>query len=140
MAERTYTVPLRRGFSKTPRYKRTNKAVRVLREFLQKHTKADEVKLGQHLNAFLWERGIRNPPPRVRVTVTMKDGVALAELEGKKFTRIEPPQERQEQPQGLKERLQSMTQKDAVEEAQEALEPEEPKKDDSDEKPKEKKD
>jgi len=127
--ERTYTIPLRRGFWKTPRYKRTNKAVRVLREYLKKHMKVEEVKLGQHLNDFLWQNGIRNPPGKVQVTVTKEKDVAFAELTGKEFTRVEPPKEREEQPQGLKEKIQSLTKKgeteEAVDEAKEALAPKE---------------
>ena len=111
MAEtRTYTVPLRHGFWKTPRYRRTHVAVRVLRDFLRRHMKVegDQLKIGQHLNEYLWERGIRNPPPRVTITVTRDaDGIVKAELEGKEFAEAVRPQARTEEPQGLKEKLQA---------------------------------
>ena len=32
--KRTYVIPLRRGARNTPRYKRTNKSVKVLRAFV----------------------------------------------------------------------------------------------------------
>ncbi len=129
--ERTYTVPLRRGFWKTPRYKRTNKAVKTLREFLSKHMKTvpKDVKLGQHLNHFLWENGIRNPPAKVQVDVKKdSEGIVRAELHGMKYSAIEAPKERQEAPQGLKEKVQAMVggkEDDKPEESEEAPEPKE---------------
>ena len=108
--ERTYTVPLRRGFWKTPRYKRTNKAMRTLREFLVRHMKVPDgqIKVGQHLNLFLWKHGIKNPPAKVQITVTKSDeGIVQAELAGKKFLATITPEERQEAPQSMKEKLQA---------------------------------
>lgn len=84
MAEqRTYTVPLRSGFSRTERYRRAKRAVLTLRGFLAKHMKSEEVKLTRPLNEYLWARGIRKPPARVTV-VCEKDenGVVHATLEG----------------------------------------------------------
>jgi len=84
--KRTYIIPLRRGFFNTPRYKRTNKAVTVLKNFLMKHMKSEEIKLGKHLNEFLWKNGIKNPPGKVRVDVVKtKEGIVKAELSGKKY-------------------------------------------------------
>ncbi len=82
--ERTYTIPLRREFLKVPRYRRTEKASRALRQFLAKHMKSEVVKIGQHLNEFLWMHGMKNPPPRVKVNVVrVEDGTVYAELFGK---------------------------------------------------------
>jgi large subunit ribosomal protein L31e len=84
--KRSYTVPLRRGFQKTERHQRAKKAVSVLRAFLKRHMKTDEVKLGRKLNESLWARGIRKPPARVKIVVEKNDeGVAWAELEGSKL-------------------------------------------------------
>ena len=74
--KREYIIPLRRGFANTPRYKRTNKAVRVLKEFIKKHMKSEEIRLGKKLNEFLWKDGIKNPPAKVNVIVTKdKDNI-----------------------------------------------------------------
>lgn len=82
--ERTYTIPLRREYLKVPRYRRTEKASRALRAFLTKHLKSEAVKIGQHLNEFLWMHGMKNPPPRVKVNVVrVEDGTVYAELFGK---------------------------------------------------------
>ena len=41
--ERMYVVPLRRDFLKAPRWKRTNRAVKSLKEFASKHMKSEKV-------------------------------------------------------------------------------------------------
>jgi len=83
--ERTYNVPLRKGYQKAPNWKRTNKAVNTLREFLIRHMKSENVKLGKELNDKLWLHGIKNPPHHVKVTVTKDEkGVVRAELFGVK--------------------------------------------------------
>ncbi len=65
--ERKYIIPLRKEFRKVPLYKRTSKAVKGVRNFIAKHMKSDDVKIGPHLNRKLWERGSRNPPHKVEV-------------------------------------------------------------------------
>ncbi len=84
--ERTYNIPLRKEFLKVPKWKRTKKAVAAAKEFLQKHMKSEDVKLGKHLNEELWKHGIKNPPHHIKVTV-QKDskGVVKAELFGHKI-------------------------------------------------------
>ena len=81
--ERTYTVPLRKEYMKVPRWKRTRKAVFALRQFLSKHMKSDDVKLGTSLNQHMWKHGGKNPPHHVKVTVKKDEkGVVGAELFG----------------------------------------------------------
>src|SRR3989344_7353752 len=70
--ERTYTIPLRKAFSKAPNYRRTERAVNELRRFIQHNMKCENVKLGKHLNLEMWSRGRKNPPPRIQVKV-LKD-------------------------------------------------------------------
>ena len=122
MAE--YTIPLRKKYYKAPRHERSKKAVNVLREYLKRHTKADEVKIGQHLNEFVWARGIRSPPPRVTVVSNVVDidglSVAQVELKGHEFKQSVRPEERVEEEGGLKGKLQALTQgKDKEQEAPE---------------------
>ncbi len=84
--ERTYVVPLRRGFLKSPRYKRAKKAVRVLREFLVRHMKSEDVRILSELNVAIWHHGIKNPPSRVKINVKKDDkGVVTAQLFGIPF-------------------------------------------------------
>ena len=65
--ESIFTIPFYPQLNKTAAYKRTPKAVRMLKAFIMKHTKADFVVITNELNEFLWERGIRKPPRKVKV-------------------------------------------------------------------------
>ena len=83
--ERTYNIPLRKEFQKVPRYKKSKKAVTALRQFLSKHLKSDNIKIGKEINEKIWNHGIKNPPHHVKVTVTKDDkGEVKAELFGMK--------------------------------------------------------
>lgn len=78
--ERTYNVPLRKGAMKAPRYERASKAVRVLRAFLQRHMKSNDVKIGPELNSLILQRGRKNIPHHVEVkAVKTKEGIVRAE-------------------------------------------------------------
>jgi large subunit ribosomal protein L31e len=93
--ERTYNVPLRREFLKVPRYKRTKKAVSAMKDYLSKHMKSEDVRLGKHLNEELWKHGIRNPPHHVKVTVQKDEkGVVRAELFGHKIELKKEPEKK----------------------------------------------
>ena len=81
--ERTYNVPLRKEFLKVPKYKRAKKAVTALKQFLVKHMKSDNVKIGKYLNDEIWKHGIKNPPHHVKLNaVKDKEGLITAELVG----------------------------------------------------------
>lgn len=84
--ERTYTIPLRKEWLKTVKYKRAKKAVRAIREFLMRHMKVDKmenIKIGKYLNLILWSHGIKNPPSRVKVNVTKDEkGIVRVEMVG----------------------------------------------------------
>jgi large subunit ribosomal protein L31e len=89
--ERAYVVPLRKEWLKAPRWNRTKKAVKALKEFVKKHMKAVEVKLGKHINKELWKHGIKNPPHKVKVNCSKDDkGIVTAEMVG---APVEKPKE-----------------------------------------------
>lgn len=67
--ESIYTVNFRKAWI-TPEYKRTNRVVGILREFTRRHMKTDDIKIDQYLNRYLWQRGKRNPPRKIRVRMT----------------------------------------------------------------------
>lgn len=76
--EREYIIPLRHRWRIVPRYQRTNKAVKAVKEFLVRHMKIrdrdlDKIKLDRYLNETLWNRGIKNPPARIKV-LAIKEG------------------------------------------------------------------
>ena len=70
--ERIYTIPLR-AVKKAPRWKRSKRAIALIREFLIRHTKAEYLILDNALNEKIWERGSQKPPSRVRVRVTRQE-------------------------------------------------------------------
>lgn len=82
--ERIYTVPLGRAWV-APRYRRAEKAVTVLRKFVQRHMKPEEVLIDPTVNEAIWARGITNPPRKIRVRLSKDDEgivtVSLAEAE-----------------------------------------------------------
>src|SRR5574342_719855 len=81
--ERTYIIPLRKGWLKAPRYRRAKKAVNTLKEFLVRHMKSDDVRVMPELNLEIWKHGMKNPPSRVKVNVSKDDkGVVKAQLFG----------------------------------------------------------
>lgn len=83
--EREYTIPLRSQVNKVPVYKRANKAIRTIKEFLVRHMKIrdrdlDKVKIDRYLNEFIWYRGIKKPPARIKVKATMEGDIVRVEL------------------------------------------------------------
>ncbi len=83
--EREYVIPLRNKWKRVPRYKRANKAVKAIKEFLAKHMKIRDrdlkkIKIDRYLNEEIWFRGIRKPPSRIKVKAVKENDVVKAEL------------------------------------------------------------
>lgn len=83
--EREYMIPLRHRWKIVPRYKRTSKAVKAVKEFLVRHMKVrdrdlNKIKIDKYLNEVLWSRGIRSPPPRIKVRAIREGDIIRAEL------------------------------------------------------------
>ncbi len=64
--ERICTIPFRKVWA-TPMGKRTPRASRVLRAFVKRHMKAENVEISNEVNEELWARGIRKPPRKITV-------------------------------------------------------------------------
>src|SRR3954468_8062501 len=65
---RIYTI----NFSKawlTPKHKRTDRVVNMIKEFAIKHLKSSQIKIDQDLNRYIWQKGKTNPPRKVRVRI-----------------------------------------------------------------------
>ncbi len=103
--QRVYTIPLKKVKRKS-RSGRSSYAVRFVREFLERHLKAEEVKLGKNLNEFIWKNGLKKPPRRIRVIAETeeKDGktIVKAELEGYKYKAFKP---KKKEEKGVAEKL-----------------------------------
>jgi len=85
--EREYVIPLREKVRVVPRYKKANKAIKIIKEFLAKHMKVkdrdlNKIKLDKSLNEFIWSRGIKNPPSKIKVKTIKyeKEGIVRVEL------------------------------------------------------------
>jgi large subunit ribosomal protein L31e len=68
--ERIYTVPLRKAYWTGSRLRRSNRAVRILREFVERHMKPEELLIQPEVNERIWSRGIQKPPRRIRIRAT----------------------------------------------------------------------
>jgi len=85
--EREYTIPLREKCRSVPRYKKTPKAVKTIKQFLVRHMKIRDrdlkkIKIDPFLNEMLWFRGIKKPPYKIKVKVTKeKDIVTVQAVE-----------------------------------------------------------
>jgi large subunit ribosomal protein L31e len=78
--ERVYTIPLR-DVKKVPRTKRSPRATRYVRDFIQRHMKSEDVKIDASVNEKIWERGIQKIPPKIKVKATKEeDGTVLVTL------------------------------------------------------------
>jgi large subunit ribosomal protein L31e len=64
--ERIYTVPLKEAWN-AQRYRRSERAIMVLKKFAKRHMKAEEVSIDTTVNEAIWAKGIKNPPHRIRV-------------------------------------------------------------------------
>lgn len=64
---REYVVPLRKEVNKAPRWRRSKKAVSVVRDFIKKHMKVERVIICNDLNEKLWAFGGKNVIGKVEV-------------------------------------------------------------------------
>ena len=83
--EREYIIPLRRGWKRVPRYKRANKAIKTIKEFLARHMKIRDrdlkkIKVDRYLNEVVWFRGIKKPPIKIKVKAIKKGDIVRVEL------------------------------------------------------------
>ncbi len=69
--ERIYTIPLGLVY-KNPRTIRAKRAVKLVREFISRHmkTQQENVKLSMAVNSFLFIRGMKKPPRKIKVKVS----------------------------------------------------------------------
>jgi len=84
--EREYIVPLRREWLKVAEFKRANKAVKALKQFLARHMKVYDrdlrkIRVDILLNNEIRFRGMRKPPASIKVkAIKYEDGFVDAKL------------------------------------------------------------
>ncbi len=119
--ERIYTIHLRREWLKEPRSKRSNRALREVRGFVRKHTKAKGMKISRGVNELIFSYGFKKPPGRIKVEVRGDLEMVDVKLPGEVIVKKE---EKKKGVAGLKERLTGKTQKEKKEEKKEPEEKE----------------
>lgn len=97
--ERIYTVPLKEAWN-AQRYRRSEKAMMVLKAFAVRHMKAGTVKVDAAVNAAVWARGIKSPPHKIRVKMTKDDEglvtITMADIDPKAESRKARAEEKAE--------------------------------------------
>ncbi|MEM0350279.1 MAG: 50S ribosomal protein L31e [Archaeoglobaceae archaeon] len=81
--ERIYSLRLRQKLVRYPRWLRSKKAVKYIRNFLSRHMKVppENVKIDEKVNELLWSRGAKWAPARIRLrAVKFDDGIVEVEL------------------------------------------------------------
>ncbi|CAM9246352.1 unnamed protein product [Hapterophycus canaliculatus] len=71
-ATRDYTIHLSKRLYGVTFKKRAPRAVREVKKFAQKMMKTSDVRVDAKLNKFLFSKGVRNVPTRVRVRLSRK--------------------------------------------------------------------
>jgi len=109
--EKKFTIPLRREFLKAPKWKRSPRAIRAIKKFIQRHLKVEDVKIGKALNEKIWSRSSKNPPGKINVVVKKEEKKAYVELEGVKI-----PEEKKEKKGVVEKVKEKIVKKKEVEE------------------------
>jgi large subunit ribosomal protein L31e len=82
--EREYIIPLREKIRNVPRYRKTEKAMKTIKEFIARHMKVVDrdlrkVKIDRYLNEILWMRGIKNPVHKIKVKAIKEGDIVRVE-------------------------------------------------------------
>ncbi len=65
-----YVIPLKRVYWGR-RTNRADRAVKLVRRFVERHTKADRVLIMNEVNEYIWSRSREKPPRRIKVLVNL---------------------------------------------------------------------
>ena len=66
--ERVYTIPFYPKLNSTPRTKRAPRAMRLIKEFLSRHLKSDDIIVAEEVNEY-----IQKPPRKITVRAVKSD-------------------------------------------------------------------
>ncbi|MEM0453419.1 MAG: 50S ribosomal protein L31e [Sulfolobales archaeon] len=80
MSEGIYVINLGKLY-RTGRYRRLARAIKAIKEFIRRHTKANEVIIDRSINEYIFSRAYDKPPSKIAVKITKVDeGVVKASL------------------------------------------------------------
>ncbi|MHA2503001.1 MAG: 50S ribosomal protein L31e [Candidatus Kariarchaeaceae archaeon] len=76
--ERTYTIPFYPKLNSIPRTKRAQRAVKMVRDFVMKHMKVEDVWISQDVNEEIFKRGMQKPPRKITIRAEKADDDVVA--------------------------------------------------------------
>lgn len=71
-ASRDHTINLHKRCHKIQFKKKAPRALTEIREFAQKNMLTDDIRIDTEVNQFVWNKGIRNIPRRIRVRLVRR--------------------------------------------------------------------
>jgi large subunit ribosomal protein L31e len=85
IVEREYVIPLRKEWNKVPRYRRAEKAIKAIREFLVRHMKVydkdlTKIRIDKYVNEEIWHRGIKKPASKIKIKAIKEGDIVRVEL------------------------------------------------------------
>ena len=87
MAEKIFTINLRKLALRESKWKKSKKSVALVRNFLKRHMKTDDIKLDKSITEEIWKRGSHKPPTKIRIKAYETEGGEKDEK--KKFVKAE---------------------------------------------------
>jgi len=86
MPKNDYVISLKKAYDGKPRKRRVNYAVRIVYDFLKKHTRKEknQIVISEEVNNCLWSRSIHNPPRKINVSLRFKDDFVYVFLKDSK--------------------------------------------------------
>jgi large subunit ribosomal protein L31e len=115
---RVYTINLGKAWL-TPRYRRTDRVMNMVREFATKNMKSDEVKIDQDLGRHIWARGKTNPPRKVRVKMVKDEDDIVTVSLYEEAVEVEEEEEKKEDTKKAKGRSKKAKKDESEEEEEE---------------------
>ena len=74
MEEKVFTINLRREGLETARWKKSHRSSFIVRYFLARHMKVENIKIGNSINKEIWSRGNQKPPAKIKIkAIKIKD-------------------------------------------------------------------
>ena len=64
-----FTINLRREGLDTVKWKKSHRSSFIVRDFLTRHMKVENIKIGNSINKEIWSRGNEKPPAKIKIKV-----------------------------------------------------------------------
>ena len=88
--DRVYTINLGKVLL-SPDNRRAKRAINMMREFARHHMGVSEVKIDMDVSQYIWSKGIRHPPRKIRVRLNKTDEghILISKYEGEQTASTE---------------------------------------------------